>query len=195
MSAATSDPYTIISADCHAGGHHAQYREYLDSAYQDQFDAWRGKYKNPFRDLQDDGRSRNWDNDRRNGDLDAEGVAAEVVFPNTVPPFFPTGVVIAPAPTPEEFPLRLAHPGPQPLAGRLRRGTRSVGQAQIFLNDVDGAIRTSGARHINGVLLPGISPRHAVDRAAVVARLPAVGGVPELDMPLTHHAGSGGIPR
>ena len=27
----TTDRYTIISADCHAGGNHAQYREYLDA--------------------------------------------------------------------------------------------------------------------------------------------------------------------
>ena len=46
-----TDHYTIISADCHAGGSHAQYREYLDPAYLDDFDAWRNKYKNPFRDL------------------------------------------------------------------------------------------------------------------------------------------------
>ena len=44
---------TIISADCHAGGSHRQYREYLDPAYLEDFDAWREKYKNPFRDLGD----------------------------------------------------------------------------------------------------------------------------------------------
>src|SRR5205823_2368949 len=43
--------YTIISADCHAGGSHEQYREYLDPKYRDDFDAWRGKYKNPYSDL------------------------------------------------------------------------------------------------------------------------------------------------
>ncbi len=59
MTTTTGDRYTIISADCHAGGNHQQYREYLDPAYIERFDAWRGKYKNPFRDLQDDGRSRN----------------------------------------------------------------------------------------------------------------------------------------
>jgi hypothetical protein len=48
----TSPRYTIISADCHAGGNHAQYREYLSAEHQATFDAWRGKYKNPFRDLQ-----------------------------------------------------------------------------------------------------------------------------------------------
>ena len=47
-----TDRYTIISADCHAGANHETYREYLDPAYLDDFDAWRNKYKNPFRDLQ-----------------------------------------------------------------------------------------------------------------------------------------------
>src|SRR5262249_47182381 len=59
---APTDHYTIISADCHAGGSHAMYREYLDQAYRDDFDAWRNKYKNPYRDLRDtDLRIRNWD--------------------------------------------------------------------------------------------------------------------------------------
>ena len=47
------DRYTIISADCHAGGSHAAYREYLDPRYHEDFDAWRGKYKNPYKDLGD----------------------------------------------------------------------------------------------------------------------------------------------
>ena len=47
------DHYVIITADSHAGGSHAQYREYLDPKYRDDFDAWRNKYKNPFKDLKD----------------------------------------------------------------------------------------------------------------------------------------------
>src|SRR5947209_13141140 len=90
----------VISADSHAGGSHAQYREYLDDDWREEFDAWRGRYKNPFRDLQTDGRTRNWDSELRLREQEAEGVVAEVLFPNTVPPFFPTGSVIAPAPTP-----------------------------------------------------------------------------------------------
>ena len=98
MSVATAN-YTLISSDCHAGGNMKAYEEYLAPAYREAFAEWRGAYSNPFRDLQDDGRSRNWDDDRRNGDLDAEGVAAEIVFPNTVPPFFPTGALITYPPT------------------------------------------------------------------------------------------------
>src|SRR3954453_13557534 len=100
--------YTIISADRHAGANHATYREYLAAEWHEEFDAWRGRYRNPFRDLQDDGRTRNWDGERRLTEQAADGVVAEVLFPNTVPPFFPTGQVVAPAPTAADFPRRLA---------------------------------------------------------------------------------------
>ena len=72
MSMSPDDHYTIVSADCHAGASHEIYRDYLEARYHDDFDAWRGEYKNPFRDLQDGGRVRNWDNERRLGDLQVE---------------------------------------------------------------------------------------------------------------------------
>jgi len=92
--------YTIISADTHAGGSHAQYRDYLESRYLDDFDAWRGKYRNPFKDLGDNRRLRNWDNEMRSTAQLADGVVGEVIFPNTVPPFFPSFVLSAPPPRP-----------------------------------------------------------------------------------------------
>jgi hypothetical protein len=92
---AATDHYTIITADTHAGGSHAQYREYLDAEFLEDFDAWRGRYKNPFKDLKDDRRSRNWDSDQRFGEQQKDGVVAEVIFPNTVPPFFPSFVLFA----------------------------------------------------------------------------------------------------
>ncbi len=160
-----SPRYTVVSSDCHAGGNHATYREYLDPAFRQRFDDWRGEYKNPFRDLQDDGRTRNWDDERRTTELRADGIVAEVLFPNTVPPFFPTGVVIAPAPTtPEDYELRRA--GIQAhnrwLADFVsQRPNERVGQVQILLNDVDHAIEEVrwGKEHgMKGVLLPGVSP-------------------------------------
>ena len=36
--------YTIVTADSHAGGSHAAYREYLDPKYHEDFDAWRGEH-------------------------------------------------------------------------------------------------------------------------------------------------------
>ncbi len=101
-----SDRCTIISADGHAGGSADQYPTYLEAALLDQFDAWRGRYKNPFKDLLDDGRTRSCDSSRRLRELDADGVVAEVIFPNTIPPFCPTGQVIAPAPSADDYRLR-----------------------------------------------------------------------------------------
>ena len=163
MSTAT-DRYTIISSDCHAGGSHEQYREYLPSEWLDEFDAWRGKYANPFRDLQDDGRSRNWDDERRIADLEADGQVAEVTFPNTVPPFFPTGVVIARAPRDAED-YRRRWVGLQAhnrwmVDWCARHPERRAGIGQIFLDDVDKAIAEVEWMHDHGlrggVLIPGI---------------------------------------
>ena len=53
MTMRTDEHYTIISADCHAGGSHEMYREYLEERYVADFDAWREKYKNPWKDLRD----------------------------------------------------------------------------------------------------------------------------------------------
>jgi predicted TIM-barrel fold metal-dependent hydrolase len=165
MSAEPSDHYTVISADCHAGGSHAMYREYLDPAYRDDFDAWRNKYKNPFRDLQDGGRVRNWDDERRIGDLEQDGIVGEVVFPNTVPPFFPNFVLFARPPKPDEYEHRLAgiRAHNRWLADFCaRHPERRAGIGQIFLNDIDDAIadvvwiKEHGLR--GGVLISAIAP-------------------------------------
>jgi len=199
---AANDHYVIVSADGHAGGSHEQYRSYLDPAWRDEFDAWRGRYKNPFRDLQDDGRTRNWDSERRLADLDAEGTACEVLFPNTVPPFFPTGVVIAPAPSAADFPRRLAG-----LRAHNRwlidfvaeAPLRRVGLAQIALNDVDEAVadvRWAKENGLHGILLPGVSPDTPwIDPLFSAAYDPLWAVCQDLEMSVTHHAGGSGIPN
>ena len=168
MSATKADErYTIISADTHAGGSHEMYREYLDPGYLDEFDAWRNKYKNPFRDLQekDGGRVRNWDDDRRFSDEESDGVVAEVVFPNTVPPFFPSFVLFARPPKPEEYEQRLAgirahNRWLADWCGRFPE--RRAGIGQIFLNNVDDAIDDVRWIHEHGlrggVLISAIPP-------------------------------------
>lgn len=67
-----------------------------------------GCLQEPFHDLQGDGRTRNWDDERRWADLEADGQVAEVVFPNTVPPFFPTGALVSRPPLPEDLDKRWA---------------------------------------------------------------------------------------
>ena len=161
-----ADHYTIISADTHAGGSHAQYREYLDPAFRDEFDAWRGRYKNPYKDLEDtDRRVRNWDSARRWADQEADGVVAEVLFPNTIPPFFPSFVLFAPPPSEEDYPRRLAgiRAHNRWLADFVSEyPERRAGIGQIFLNDLDDAIadirwiKEHGLR--GGILVPNIPP-------------------------------------
>lgn len=165
MAMTTDDHYTIISADCHAGGSHEMYRAYLEARYVDDFDAWRERYRNPFRDLQDGGRVRNWDNERRRGDLFADGQVGEVVFPNTVPPFFPSFVLLARPPTADEYEHRLA--GVRAHNRWLvdwcaEYPVERAGIGQVFLNDVDDAL--DDLRFIvehdlrGGVLIPTLAP-------------------------------------
>src|SRR5947209_17466044 len=85
--------YTIITADSHAGGSHSAYREYLDPKFLAEFDEWRGRHKNPFKDLGDQRRYRNWDNDMRDGQRREDGAVGEVTFPNTVRPVAPSVVL------------------------------------------------------------------------------------------------------
>ena len=159
------DHYTIISADTHAGGSHAQYREYLDPRYRDDFDAWRSRYKNPFKDLKDDRRLRNWDNDMRSRQQLEDGVVGEVIFPNTVPPFFPSFVLAAPPPKPDEYEHRLAG-----IRAHNRWlvdfcaafPTQRAGIGQIFINNLEDALADAKwiAEHglRGGLLLPNNPP-------------------------------------
>ena len=194
-----TDHYTIISSDCHAGGSHAAYREYLDPAFHDDFDAWRGEYKNPYKDLGDNRRLRNWDNEMRNSQQEADGVVGEVVFPNTVPPFFPSFVLFAGPPKPEEYAHRRAgvHAHNRWLVDWCGEyADRRAGIGQIFLNDIDDAIedvtwiKEHGLR--GGILLPVIPPDvnwikplydPEYDRLWAVCQ--------DLEVPVTVHGGTG----
>jgi len=97
--------------------------------------------------------------------LAADGVVGEIIFPNTVPPFYETAFHVAPPPRPEQY-------------ERWRAGTRAhnrwlaefcaaeparrAGIGLIHLNDVEDAVRDVEwiARHglRGGVLLPLPSP-------------------------------------
>ena len=93
------DRYTVISADGHAGASVPTYREYLASRWYDEFDEWAQSFQNPFADLAGSNAYRNWDSEQRLAELEADGIVAEVLFPNTIPPFFPSGALVTPAPT------------------------------------------------------------------------------------------------
>lgn len=93
------DPYMIISADCHAGLPTEKYRPYLDSAFHRAFDdfldgreARRAEmtrlgirneaFAAKWFEENEEGLRGGWDAARRAKELDGDGVAAEVVFPD-----------------------------------------------------------------------------------------------------------------
>lgn len=86
----TPSRYTVISADTHAGADLLEYKPYLPKTFHDDFDAWAKTYASPFDDLIIATAKRNWHHELRISEMDADGVAAELLLPNTVPPFFPT---------------------------------------------------------------------------------------------------------
>ena len=161
----SNDPYILITADTHAGGSHAQYRECLDPTYRQAFDEWRGGYKNPAQEHYGSKKMRNWDLEIRTNDQNGQGVVGEVVFPNTVPPFFSKSIVIAQPPRPEDYELALA--GIRAHNRWLKDfcaedPDRRAGIGLILPNDLDEAIKDiefiaqAGLR--GGVLLPLIPP-------------------------------------
>ena len=191
--------YTIITADSHAGGSHAAYREYLDPSYLEEFDEWRGRYKNPFKDLGDQRRYRNWDNDMRNGQQEADGVVGEVIFPNTVPPFFPSFVLFAGPPKPEDYAKR--HAGVRAHNRWLvdfcaEFPERRAGIGQVFLNDIDDAIedtkwiKEQGLR--GGILIPNVPPDAKWVRPLYDPEYDRFWAVcQDLDIPINVHGGTG----
>lgn len=195
-----TDRYTIISADCHAGADLPDYREYLDAAYRDEFDEWSATFVNPFGDLSEPDALRNWDSDRRNADLDADGVAGEVIFPNTIPPFFPSGSLAAPPPADaNELELRWAglRAHNRWLADFCAQAPeRRAGVGQILLNDLDQAVaevpRIAELGLRGGVLLPGIPPDCDLPPLYAEHWDPLWTACEQAGVVVNHHAGSAG---
>ena len=158
-------PYITITADTHAGASIQAYRDYLDPAYRAAFDEWRGSYSNPAQEHIGGKKTKNWDSEERRRDLEADGVAGEVIFPNTVPPFYAKAFHISPPPTPAEYERALA--GSRAHNRWMaefcaEEPARRAGIGLIHLNDIDDAIEDvnwiarNGLR--GGILLPLPSP-------------------------------------
>jgi predicted TIM-barrel fold metal-dependent hydrolase len=164
------DRYTVISSDCHAGADLADYRPYLEARWHEEFDRWLDGYENPFRDLTAPDANRNWDSGVRQAALEADGIVGEVIYPNTIPPFFPMSGLVTPTPPASDYELRLA--GIRAHNRWLAEWCsevpgRRAGIGQILLNDVAEAVRDVNwiADHnlMGGALLPGVPPGSGID--------------------------------
>lgn len=166
----------VISADGHCGASIDGYRPYVESALHAEFDAWAADFHDGWGEIGTDGDDKvgvasfgapiNWESGERLAATERQGIAAEVLFPNTAPPFFPSGAVSA------------AAPGSPPASRRayeLRQAGirahnrwladfcadapgRRAGVAQVFLSDIDDTvteIRSCAALGLSAVLLPG----------------------------------------
>jgi len=198
---AADDRYTVISADAHAGADIVDYRPYLASAWYDEFDAWAAAYVNPFADLLAPTAYRSWDSDRRLAENEADGVVAEVLFPNTVPPFFEEGSLVALPPTPAEYDRRWA--GIQAHNRWLAdfcaaTPGRRAGVVQIFANVIDHALAeirwaASTFSPFGGILLPSLPPGSELPPLWDPAYEPLWDLCEELGVVVNVHGG-GGLP-
>jgi predicted TIM-barrel fold metal-dependent hydrolase len=191
--------YVVISADCHGGGNVADYRPYLESRYLDEFDSWLATFENPFDDLEGDAGGRNWDSARRLRELEADGVVAEVLFPNTVPPFFPKASLVSQPPGAEAGDLDRRWAGLRAhnrwLADFCADAPgRRAGICQIMLHDVEGSVAEIlwAVEHglTGGVLLPGAPPGSGLPPLYAPEYEPIWSVCEEVGLPINSHSGS-----
>jgi predicted TIM-barrel fold metal-dependent hydrolase len=197
----------IVSTDGHCGADLRDYKPYLEQRYQEQFDAWAAGFHDAWADELDQERDvdnragvasaaseLNWDSALRSRYLDGQGIAAEVLFPNTPPPFYPSGVLTSPGPrSREEYELRFAglRAHNRWIADFCAQDPdRRAGFCQIFLEDIPESIAEvtrAKAAGLRGVLLPG-------DHVLKMANLyypeldPLWEVCADLDMPVHRHA-------
>jgi predicted TIM-barrel fold metal-dependent hydrolase len=170
----SGDRYVVISTDCHAGASIGTYKDYLESRWHADYDEWAASFADPWAEEGDAERklglanydSRiNWDSEYRNSILENDGIVAEVLFPNTAPPFFPSGVLGVAAPqNRSEYErrvvgLRAHNRWLKDFCDELPG--RRAGLGQIFLNDIDDAlaeIRWVAENLTGGIIIPGDAP-------------------------------------
>jgi predicted TIM-barrel fold metal-dependent hydrolase len=95
----TDDVYTVISSDAHAGLPTPQYRQYLEKKYWPAFDEFLAGRDQAVEDIHkmgtsdkafadkwfaenEEGLEGGWDAQRRNKEMDNDGICAEVIFPD-----------------------------------------------------------------------------------------------------------------
>jgi predicted TIM-barrel fold metal-dependent hydrolase len=194
------DRYLILTSDSHAGAAMADYKRFLERRWHEEFDTWLAAVRNPWVDLGDPERAKlNWDNDARLGAMDAEGITGEIIFPNTLPPFFDILAHLSGVPVDRaEFERRWAG-----LQAHNRWLVEFCGEAtlrrrgliQLLPNDIDAAVRelewAKGTGVIGGAMIPAIPPNHVVPPFFHERYERLWAACAALDMPLHQHQGTG----
>lgn len=196
----TIDRYMILSSDTHAGAEMRQYKQYLDAEWHDEFEAWAAGVTNPWIDLRDPVRAAiNWDSDARIAACDRAGITGEVIFPNTLTPFYDILCHLSGVPrTSAEYQRRWAG-----LRAHNRwlvefcaqAPTRRRGLIQLLPNDLDDACRevewAKASGVIGGVMLPAVPPNHVIEPFYHPRYEPLWEVCAALEMPVHQHQGSG----
>ncbi len=207
--------YMVISADCHAGLPNEQYRDYLDPQYREQFDTYlaertrvlelsqRGILNEEFAEEwhkeNEEGLRGGWDATRRDKELDADGVAGEVIFPDadavTSGASAPFGAGLGGGTdTPQELLMAGAKAHNRWLAELCALSPeRRAGVAVVpILGDIDAAVAEIRQAHESGlrggILISSMwgraEPYHAARYDPVWATCA------ELDLPVHVHSGA-----
>jgi predicted TIM-barrel fold metal-dependent hydrolase len=203
----------LITADTHAGLDPPGYRPYLEKKWLVEYEAWVQTQETMMQMMREvmgdrsigvdgdpdiDG-NRNWDTGRRLRETEADGVVAEVIFNNTLPPFAPIPMM------PFEEPMVGAELDKR-WAGLQAHNRwladfcseapgRRAGCVQILLPDVERSVdeirwaRQNGLT--GGVLLPGAPPGSGVAPLYAPDYEPIWAVCEELGMPINHHSGGG----
>ncbi len=206
--------YLVISSDCHAGLPNAQYREWLDPEFREPFDrqlverqhllelAQRGilnaEFAEEWERENEEGLRGGWDAGRRDKELDADGVAGEVIFPDadavTAGASAPFGAGLGAAGDVDPALLMAGARAHNRWLAELCNASphRRAGVAIVPVYDVDAAVaeieraRESGLR--GGILIPSLwkphPPYHDAGYEPVWAACEA------LDMPVHVHSGA-----
>jgi len=194
------DRYMILSSDTHAGAGVLEYRAYLERSWHQELDAWAGALDNPFAELGEREHGRlNGDSDFRLERTDQQGVSGEVIFPNTLPPFYETMCHLSGVPRDRaELARRWAG-----LRAHNRwlvdfcaeAPQRRRGIVQLLPNDVEAAVAevrwAAGSAVVGGVMIPAIPANHPVEPYFHPRYEPLWSACEELSMPIHQHQGTG----
>jgi predicted TIM-barrel fold metal-dependent hydrolase len=191
-----SDRYLLVTSDAHAGAAMADYKPYLDARWHEEFDAWVAGVVMPWVDVRD---TSNWDNDVRLAQMDADGVSGEIIFPNTLPPFFDILAHLSGVPR-DRATFERKWAGLQAHNRWLvdfcgEAPARRRGIVQLLPNDLDVAIAevhwaaSTGAAA--GVMLPAIPANHDVEPYFDPRYDPLWSACVETGLPVHQHQGTG----